>query len=162
LAERILPDLEPDMLLMADRNFYSFELWGKFRQSGADLLWRVNSNLTLPVLTWLPDGSYLSVVCNPRIVGRRRDDLVSLARDGADIDPSDGYVVRVVEYDIPDREGNGTGELICVITSVLDPAGATAEELAAAYHERWECENLIDEEDSSKPFSGLIRTFHTP
>jgi hypothetical protein len=32
-----------------------------------------------------------------------------------------------------------------VITSILDLAEATAEELAAAYHERWECENLIDE-----------------
>jgi hypothetical protein len=32
-----------------------------------------------------------------------------------------------------------------VITSILDPADATAEQLAAAYHERWECEGIIDE-----------------
>ena len=162
LAEEILPKLEPGMLLMADRNFYSFELWGKFRQTGADLLWRVNSNLKLPVLEWLPDGSYLSIVCNPKIVGRRRDELVGQARGGADIDPSDGYLVRVVEYEIPDREGNGTGELICVITSVLDPAEATAEELAAAYHERWECEHLIDEVKTHQRGPGRVLRSKSP
>lgn len=145
LAERLLPCVEPDMLITADRNFYSFALWSKFRETGADLLWRVKSNLRLPVLRWLPDGSYLSLVCAPTISGQRRYDLIRQAENGIAIDPSDGYVVRVVEYDVPDREGNGAGEIICVITSVLDPAEATAEELAAAYHERWECENLIDE-----------------
>lgn len=145
LAEQILPRVEPDMLVTADRNFYSFALWGEFRGTGADLLWRVNANVQLPVVRWLPDGSYLSVAFNPKTRGRRRDDLVKCARDGVDIDPVEGDLVRVVEYDVPDREGNGSGELICVMTSILDPAEATAEELAAAYHERWECEGLIDE-----------------
>lgn len=162
LAGRILPDLEPNMLVMADRNFYSFGLWGKFRQTGADLLWRVNSNLTLPVLAWLPDGSYLSIACNPQIVGRRRADLVRRAKDRADIDPSDGHLVRVVDYDIPNREGNGTGELVCVITSVLDPAEATAEELAAAYHQRWECENLIDEVKTHQRGPGRVLRSRSP
>lgn len=162
LAEQILPALEPDMLVMADRNFYSFTLWGKFRETRADLLWRVNSNLTLPVLTWLPDGSYLSVVCNPKTAGRRRDAVIRHAKDGADLDPRDGHVVRVVEYDVPDREGNGTGELICVITSVLDPAEATAEELAAAYHERWECENLIDEVKTHQRGPGRVLRSQSP
>lgn len=145
LAKALVARLEPNMLVMADRNFYSFELWGAFRAAGADLLWRVKANLRLPVLRWLPDGSYLSVIVNPKITGRRRAQLIRDAESGVAIDPSDGYVVRVVEYDVPDRDGSGTEEIICVITSVLDPAEATAEELAAAYHERWEGENLIDE-----------------
>jgi len=145
LAERIIPAVESDMLVTADRNFYSFELWGKFRETGADLLWRVNSNLELPVLKWLPDGSFLSIAFNPAVKRAQRDRIISATKTGADIDPDDGHLVRVVEYDIPDREGNGTGELICVITSILEPSEATAEELAAAYHQRWECENLIDE-----------------
>lgn len=145
LAEQILPRVDPDMLLIADRNFYSFSMWGKFRQTGADLLWRVTASLGLPVLRWLPDGSYLSIACNPRVRGRRRDDLIQRARDGGEIDPGEGHLIRVVEYDIPDREGNGSSDLVCVITSILQPAQATAEELAAAYHERWECEGLIDE-----------------
>jgi hypothetical protein len=145
LAKQITSRVEPDMLVTADRNFYGFDLWAQFRQTGADLLWRVNANLGLPVLRWLADGSYLSLIYNPKVRGRRRDELLCHASEGAEIDPGEAQVVRVAEYDIPDREGSRTGELICVITSILDPAEATAEELAAAYHERWECENLIDE-----------------
>ena len=145
LAGQILSCLEPDMLITADRNFYSFALWKAFRQVGADLLWRVSASVGLPVLRWLPDGSYLSLICNPKIRSRRREELVSDARDGTVIDSGEGYLVRVVEYDIPNREGSGAGEIICVMTSILDPAEATAEELAAGYYERWECEGLIDE-----------------
>lgn len=145
LATQLLPRLEPDMLVTADRNFYSFALWGAFRRTGANLLWRANATIELPVLRWLPDGSYLSSACNPKVRGRRREDLIRRARSGTDITPEDGHLVRVVDYDVPDREGNGTGEIICVMTSILDPVEATAEELAAAYHQRWECEGLIDE-----------------
>lgn len=145
LAREILPEVESDMLITADRNFYSLDLWGAFLATGADLLWRVTANVKLPVLRWLPDGSYLSVVCPTNIRGRRYEELIRRARDSGDIDDSEGYLIRVVEYDVPDREGNGSGEIICVITSILDPADATAEELAAAYHERWECEGFIDE-----------------
>jgi hypothetical protein len=48
---------------------------------------------------------------------------------------------------VPDRVGNGTGELIVLLTSVLDPAGpdgARADELAA-YHQRWEHETANDQ-----------------
>ena len=53
--------------------------------------------------------------------------------------------MRVVEYDVPDRAGNGTGELIALITTITDPAAASAEELAAAYHQRWEQETGHDQ-----------------
>ncbi len=145
LARQILPCLEADMLVTADRNFYGFALWQEFRQTRCDLLWRVSAGVGLPVLKWLPDGSYLSLICNPGILGCRREELIGDARDGVSIDPGEGCLVRIVEYDIPNREGSGAGEIICIMTSILDPAEATAEELAAAYHERWECEGLIDE-----------------
>ena len=54
------------MLITADRNFYSFALWGKFRETGADLLWRVKSDIRLPVRQQLPDGSWLTVVNGTR------------------------------------------------------------------------------------------------
>lgn len=145
LAGQLAFRLEQDMLLIADRNFYSFDVWQEFRQTGADLLWRVNANLNLPIVRWLPDGSYLSVICHPKLGRRRRSELLHAAGEDTEIDLAEAHVVRVVEYDIPDRESSARGEIICVMTSVLDPAAATAEELAAAYHERWECENLIDE-----------------
>jgi hypothetical protein len=145
LARQFLPSVEPGMLVMADRNFYSFEMWNTFLGTGADLLWRVNANLSLPVVSRLADGSYLSVICHPRIRGGRREELIRRVVDGREVDRDEAFRVRVVEYDVPDREGNGTGELICVITSIFEPSEATAAELAAAYHERWECEGLIDE-----------------
>src|SRR5699024_3846373 len=63
MAARPLPDkLQPDMLALADRNFYSFKLWQKADATCAKLLWRVKSNLKLPAQTRLADGSYLSTV----------------------------------------------------------------------------------------------------
>jgi hypothetical protein len=51
--------------VLADRNFYGFQVWQQALAMGADLLWRVKAGLTLPVLESLPDGSYRSVVINP-------------------------------------------------------------------------------------------------
>src|SRR5262249_34875366 len=141
----LLPAVEPDMLVTADRNFYSYQLWSRFRESGADLLWRMKSNIELPIVKWLPDGSYLSLTFDPKTSRRLRDRLTENARTGESINPEQARLVRIVEYDIPDREGNGKGELICLMSSILDPSEATAVELAAAYHERWEFEGLIDE-----------------
>ncbi|MGH3787810.1 MAG: hypothetical protein ACRDRG_14955 [Pseudonocardiaceae bacterium] len=31
------------------------------------------------------------------------------------LDPEQAHLVRVVEYDVPDRDGNGTGELIVLL-----------------------------------------------
>ena len=58
LARQLVSRVEPDMLVTADRNFYSFAVWEEFRRTGADLLWRVNANLILPVIRWLPDGCH--------------------------------------------------------------------------------------------------------
>jgi hypothetical protein len=145
LAAGLLSAVEPDMLVTADRNFYSYKLWSRFRESGADLLWRMKSNIDLPIVRWLPDGSYLSLIFDPKNSRRLRDRLIEKARTGESVNPEQAQLVRIVEYDIPDREGNGKGELFCLMSSILDPAEATAVELAAAYHERWEFEGLIDE-----------------
>ena len=48
--------------------------------------------------------------------------------------------MRVIEYEVPDREGDGKGELIALITTITDPRQAPAAVLAQAYHERWEHE----------------------
>jgi len=145
LATRLTADVAADMLVIADRNFYSFDAWRRYRQTGADLLWRVKAGLRLPVLKVLADGSYLSMVAQAGLTAARRERLLHAARRGEDPDPAVAQIVRVVEYEVPDREGNGSGELICVITSILDPADIPATELAAAYHQRWEAENTFDE-----------------
>jgi hypothetical protein len=152
LANRLYQRLRRDELLTADRNFYSFDAWGLAAGSGAALLWRAPTQLALPVVRVLPDGTYLSVLINPAIRGaRRRAAILATAGEVADgepdaeLDPTEAHLVRVMEYDVPDREGNGTGELIVVLSTILDPAEARAEELAAGYHQRWEEETGNDQ-----------------
>jgi hypothetical protein len=48
--------------------------------------------------------------------------------------------VRVVEYEVPDRDGDGKDEIIALITTITEFPDAPAAVLAAAYHERWEHE----------------------
>src|SRR5918997_129635 len=58
LAARLLSAVLPGMLVLADRGFFSFELWAQYLTTGADLLWRVSAGIKLPVIERLPDGSY--------------------------------------------------------------------------------------------------------
>lgn len=146
LAARLYPRLASDWLLIADRNFYSWTGWRTAAASGAQLLWRVKADLTLPLLCWLPDGSYHSVLINPQIRRKaRRQQLVEAARAGKELDADEAVVVRVLEYEVPDREGDGKGELIALVTTITDPADASAAQLAQAYHERWEHETGNDQ-----------------
>jgi hypothetical protein len=145
LAARLYPRLRPDELLTADRNFYSYDAWASAARTGAALLWRAPTQLRLPVAAVLADGTYTSVLVNPTIRGARRERIIAAARAGADLDPEQAHLVRVVEYDVPDRDGNGTGELIVLLTTITDPGDARADELAAAYHDRWEEETANDQ-----------------
>lgn len=140
LARGLYPRLEEGWLLIADRNFYSWDDWCAAADAGAALLWRVKSDLRLPVLEILPDGSYRSVLVSPQVKGGARDKLVKAARDGRDLDPGRARHVRVVEYEVPDREGDGKDELVALVTTVTDLRQAPAPALAGAYHQRWEHE----------------------
>ncbi|HEX6451379.1 MAG TPA: IS4 family transposase [Trebonia sp.] len=142
LARRLWPRLEQDWLLLADRNFYSWADWRAAADAGAALLWRVKSNLGLPVLQVLPDGSWRSVLISPRIDPRSaaRGRLLAAAGRGEDLPPDRARHVRVIEYQVPDRDGNGKDERIILITTITDFRAAPATELAQAYHQRWEHE----------------------
>jgi len=155
LAQRLYPRLRSDELLVADRNFYSFKAWDTAAATGAALLWRAPTQLALPVIRVLSDGTYLSVVMDSAIRGVRRQKILAAARNGDDLTDlpqtldENGWpvarLVRIVEYTVPDRVGNGTGELIVLLTTVLQPADARADELAVAYNERWEQETGNDQ-----------------
>jgi len=128
LARQVVGLLKKGMLCLADRSFYGFGLWQEARAGGSDLLWRVKIGMELPRIKELPDGSYLSLVYPPR---RSRDW------------EAHGATVRVVEYEL---EGvDGAEPFYRLLTTLLDPEDASAEELAALYHERWEIETVFDE-----------------
>src|SRR5258708_24928422 len=97
LARKLYRRLEEDWLLIADRNFFNWADWCAAADSGAQLLWRVKAGLTLPVLDLLPDGSYSSVLINPKVRGKARQALLDAARAGKDLDEDQARYVRVVE-----------------------------------------------------------------
>jgi hypothetical protein len=140
LARKLYPDLNEDWLVLADRNFYNWKDWCTAAGTGAALLWRMKENARLPVLEMLPDGSYRSVLLAPRITGGKRDALTAAARRGEALQEDQARQVRVIEYDVPDREGDGKDELIVLVTTIAGFRAATAQALAGAYHERWEHE----------------------
>jgi hypothetical protein len=140
LARELYPRLEEDWLLIADRNFCNWEDWCTAADTGAALLWRVKSDLILAPLEFRTDGSYLSVLVNPKVKGAARQKTVDAARAGEDLDPRKARYARVVEYEVPDRAGDGKDELIALVTTITDLRQAPAPALAAAYHERREHE----------------------
>src|SRR3954470_4596154 len=88
---------------------------------------------SMPVIRGLDDGTYLTVLIKPSIRGRRRERLLAAARDGRDLtdintvpDAFDErglpviHLARVIEYDVPNRVGNGTGEVIVLLTTILN------------------------------------------
>jgi hypothetical protein len=145
LARHLYPLLEPDMLLVADRNFYSFTDWCAAADTGADLLWRLGEGVDLPLVAMLNDGSYTSVVFAARIRRPERDRILAAARAGHDIDEQKARIVRVVEYQIPDRGNDADRELICLLTTIREPGDAPALVLAQGYHDRWEHETGNDQ-----------------
>ena len=140
LARKLYRRLDEDWLLIADRNFFNWADWCTAADSGAQLLWRVKADLTLPVLELLPDGSYSSVLVNPKIRGKARQALIEAARAGQDLDEDQARYVRVVEYEVPDRDGDGKGEVIALVTTITEMTAAPAPLLAEAYPQRWEHE----------------------
>ena len=145
LAREVISVLQKGMLCLADRNFYGFKLWNQAAATGADLLWRVKTNLRLPCDQRLADGSYLS-----RVYGSAQD----FRRQ------QNGGVVRVIEYQL---EGVAEAEpLYRLITTILDPDPASAAELAALYQERWEIETALDELKTHLRGGGIVLRSKTP
>ena len=142
LARRLYPGLEEGWLLLADRNFYSFTDWCTAAGTGAALLWRVRSNVPLPVLEPLGDGSWRSVLFSPGVDPRSpaRARLLAAAGRGEDLPEDQARYVRAIEYAVPDRDGNGKHERIILVTTLTDFRAAPAAELARTYHQRWEHE----------------------
>lgn len=128
LAEAVVPALKKGMLCLADRFFPGYELWRKAAQTGADLLWRVRGNARLEVDRRFADGSYLSRIY--RSTSDRRNQRQPIR-------------VRVIEYRL--QGVPGAEPIYRLITTILDPGLAPAQELAALYHERWEMETALDE-----------------
>jgi hypothetical protein len=94
-------------------------LWRAYTGAGSHLLIRARSCVAARPIEYLPDGTYLARM---NLAGQKR--------------AAPGHVVlRVIEYQV---DG---GEVIRLLTDLLDPEAYPAAELAAVYRERWEAES---------------------
>jgi hypothetical protein len=129
LAGQCVEHLSAGMLCLADRGFMGYALWSQSLATGADLLWRAKNNQVFVVQERLEDGSYLSQIY-PSSKHRQRDE--------------DGLLVRIVEYTL-EVEGTRQPGVYRLMTTLLDPQQAPAQQLAQLYHERWEVETTFQE-----------------
>lgn len=153
LTGKLTSQFEAGMLVLADRGFFSYDMWCAAREAGADLLWRMKRDYDLPVLEWLPDGSYLSEMV-PRLLKQRIKQRGHPERADAVRVP-----VRVVEYMVT---GRGPTETIVLITTLTDPGQSPAAELAALYSQRWEHESAFDEIETHQMHPGRVLRSRTP
>ena len=128
IARRLIARLTPGMLVLADRGFYGFRLWVQAAATGADLLWRVKTNLKPTHIQTLPDGSWLAQI---------------RPTSGPHRSTTEPLQVRVIDYTIDD--GRDDPQEYRLLSTILDPDEASAEDLAIAYAQRWEIENAFDE-----------------
>jgi hypothetical protein len=127
----LLDHLTPEMLLLLDKGFFSYELWKELDSRRIKILARVTTQMVLRPIRHLPDGSYLAKLYKGDY-NRKKD--------------RGGIVVRVIRYTLDDPQRVGHGEEHVLITNLLDDALYPAVNLIILYHERWEHETTFDEQ----------------
>jgi hypothetical protein len=127
----LLPYLQPGMLLLCDRGFFSYNLWKTVISQGVHLLARVTKSMILQPIRRLSDGSYLAKIYRDTYA-RQKD--------------RKGILVRVIKYTLNDPQRVGHHEEHTLITDLLDEKQYPAEELIPGYHWRWEHELVFDEQ----------------
>jgi hypothetical protein len=127
----LVRQLRPGMLLLCDQDFFSFGRWQQLSGRGVELLWRVQSPMTLVPEPVLADGSYLARVY-PSPQHRLRG--------------QGGRLVRLIRYTRGGPQRPGHGQVHTLLTALLDPLAHPATALILLYHERWEQELTYDEQ----------------
>ena len=145
LTRDVLSALGKGMICLADRNFFGYPLWKLACATEADLVWRIKQNARLKDEERLPDGSYLSHIY-PNDKDRRKQ--------------INGIKIRVIDYRLDGVDG--AEPLYRLVTTILDHAQASAQELAALYHERWEIETALDEMKTHLRGAKIVLRSKTP
>jgi hypothetical protein len=127
---RLLRGVQEGVLLLWDRGFHGFDMVRAALARGSELLGRLPSTVKPEVRETLADGTQL-VYLRPSEYGRRAQ--------------GERILVRLIRYTLEDPNRPGHRVEHRLITSLVDPHHAGAEELVVAYHARWEFESTVDE-----------------
>ncbi len=121
MAVRLMPaNLEPGMLVPADRNVYGFKLWQIACASGAKLAWRVKSSLELPIERVLSDGDNGAIDVGHLFTSGEK---LGVGRFGLDHDGTLADAVSLREA-AANAAGNETGRVARCLSDLLLDAGA--------------------------------------
>lgn len=142
LADRLIDQLRPDTLNLADRGFFSMDRWVRASATGAQLVWRVkNGARGLPARLdqALPDRSvWVRLHESDAMLTRRRT-----SRGERDLPRLRPVLARLVEFTVTSRDRSGRRGKTSryrVLTTLLDHRRYPAEKIAALYAERWQIE----------------------
>jgi len=127
-TDALVGELLPGMLCLADRGITDFKLWWKASATGAALVCRVLSNADLAVENVLEYGFYLSRIYPSEKAKRKKRNRI---------------VVGVIEYRLEYVEE--AAPRYRMLTIILDPERARAQEVASLYCERWEVDVVLDD-----------------
>jgi transposase IS4-like protein/DDE family transposase len=116
-ARRLLPLLNPSMLLLADRAFDGSGFLTAVGDTGAQMLIRLKSTRCPVIWATLPDGSFLTRI--------------------------DGRTFRIIDADVTVMcaDGHRIRDRYRLATTLLDHRADPATRLVHLYHERWEVES---------------------
>ncbi|MFE2833783.1 transposase [Streptomyces mirabilis] len=139
------PTLSGGQLVLMERAFHGHDMLARITDCGADFIVRAHAHLWLPHLRELADGSFLS--CVPDRASSQRQAASRFCNRRMPPGHPHGVAVRVVDADITATPEHGPPRTrpLRVITSLLDPGEAPAEQVAAVYAERWNSETSLFE-----------------
>lgn len=131
MAELLDKFRDKSLLFLLDAGLYSFELLEHFKDTQQEFLMKLNANIKVKRIKYLPDGSYIGVIQktfkNPESNSKKH--LPQITKE---------ITVRVIPYQI---RGFRAARLV---TNILDES-ITARELVKHYHLRWDIEIAFDE-----------------
>lgn len=132
-GHRLLRSVDRDSLLLWDCGYHSYAMVVATRRRGAHCLGRLPGQIKPVLVRRLADGSQLV--------------WLYLGRDTARTGTA-RVLVRLLRYTITDPARANTTAVHRIITSLLNPVRHPALDLICLYHERWEVELTIDEQDT--------------
>ena len=132
-ARQLLHLLDESMLVLMDRGFDAGDFLAQVAGTGAQFLVRLNASRRPPVLGYLPDGSFTSVIGGVKVP------------------------IIAAEVTVTCHDGTSYRGWYRLATTLLDHRAFPAGRLMALYHERWVRHEVAWSERSSQKEAGLCR-----